>query len=83
MVLASDSGILCENAVMAFNRYTISRSNLYSLCEVVCGRKDFFQREHKVDFSRQGQKYISRGGPKRQKFILPTRNLENDLLLKI
>jgi len=34
MVLVWDSGTLCENAALAFNRYTISRSNPYSLCEV-------------------------------------------------
>jgi len=39
MVLVWDSGILCESAVMAFNRYTISRSYLHSLWEVVHGCK--------------------------------------------
>jgi len=30
---------LCENVVIAFNRYTVSQSNLYSFCEIVCGCK--------------------------------------------
>jgi len=39
MILFENPGILCENAVIAFNQYTIKQSNLYSLCEVVCGHK--------------------------------------------
>jgi len=39
MTLIWDSAILCETAAYAFYRYAISRSNLYSLCKVVCGCK--------------------------------------------
>jgi len=37
MVLVWDSGTLGENVVIAFKQYTISRSNLYSLSEVMSG----------------------------------------------
>jgi len=39
MVWDLDYGILYKNAVIAFNRHTISRSNLYSFCEEMCSCK--------------------------------------------
>jgi len=37
---------------MAFNRYPISRSNLYSLCEVVGGYKAMLSELNKKEFAK-------------------------------
>ena len=52
-----DSGILCENAVVALNLYTISWSNLHSLCEVVCSCKAMQSEQNKQRICKSSHKF--------------------------